>query len=111
MESFGKKAKNAIRAAVLGSSVVAGAAATESALDLNKAEAQTITQQSHGNNSPNVVSGGDVFIQGSGTEGHPNVHLNNAGSIQQKSQFDNSPNVISNGDIVIIDGKVYRRNK
>ena len=107
MESFGKKAKNAIRAAVLGSSVVAGAAATEGALDINKAEAQTYTQQSNGNNSPNIIGSGNVVNRG-GSEivtpggnivrmpgmGKPNIVTNPDGSIRQESRGDNSPNII-----------------
>lgn len=110
LDSFGKRAKNAIRAAVLGGATIAGAAAAESALKANDAEAQTITQQSRGNNSPNIISGGNVIFNGSGEIGKPNISTRTEGNIHQRSERDNSPNIITN-DNVTINGKVYFKKK
>ena len=71
MKDLGERAKNAIRAAVLGGSVVAGAAASESATEINKAKAQTIRQESRGSNSPNIIGSGNVIIRGTGEAGKP----------------------------------------
>jgi len=109
MESFGKKAKNAIRAAVLGGAVISGAAGADTGLLKGQAEAQTVTQQTSGSNSPNIFSGGNVTIQGLGENGHPNISTNTEGSIQQRSEHESSPNIITNGDVVIIDGKVFKK--
>lgn len=104
MESFGKK----IRAAVLGASVVGGAVTTEGALDMHKAEAQTIHQESGGNNSPNIIGDNNVVNGGGRNEirtpdgnivrmpglGRPNIATSPDGSIRQESHGDNSPNII-----------------
>jgi hypothetical protein len=105
MESL-KKAKNVIRAAVLGSSVLAGAAATEKALEINNAEAQT-TQINRGNNGVNIVGNGNVVDMGKNTtivtpNGNvvrgdnlkPHIYVSPDGSIRQESYGENNINII-----------------
>ena len=110
MESFGK-AKEILRAAVLGGSVVVGAVASEGAMGINRAEAQTVHQESSGNNSPNIIGRGNVIIHGTGETGKPNISTRTEGPIHQRSEHDSSPNIITGGDVVVIDGKVYPKKK
>lgn len=110
IEDFAKKT---IRAAVVGGTLLSGAAAADATV--HKADAQTINQQSSGNNSsgnnsPNIISGGRVTINGIGSGGNPNVSSRSEGPINQESRRDNSPNVVTD-DVTIIDGKVYFKKR
>lgn len=104
MEKFGKRAKDVLRAAVLGGAIISGAAADAGS---NKAEAQT-TQFSSGAGSPNIIGSGNVVNRGGNYEirtpggnvvrmdgvGKPNIAINPDGSIRQESRGSNSPNII-----------------
>ena len=98
MEGFRKKAKDVIKAAIVGGSLISGAAA----------EAQTYKQQSYGDNSPNIIGSGNAVNRGGNTEfrtpggnivrmdgtGKPNISSDRGGSIRQESRGNNSPNII-----------------
>lgn len=121
MENFGKqkqekpKQRGGLMAGLAALGVASGVAMT--GLPAEPAHAETITQKTMGDNSPNIVNndGGTITIDmdGSGGDVHPNVSESGDGSIHQESRGAGSPNVIMDREkgILIINGKTYPMKK